>query len=101
MRQPAKEIKKKQFVFNNGGTTNLAAARIIPERLSTTVASQYPAIAATLATRQGHHINHDRWTIRPYLGSSVGAEATRQLRHGRIALRLQTDPSGRSRPPPQ
>jgi len=52
MRQPAKTIQRKQFVFINGGTTNLAAARIIHERLSTTVAIQYPAIAAALATRQ-------------------------------------------------
>ena len=33
----------------DGGTTNLVAARIIPERLSTTVATQYPAIAGSLS----------------------------------------------------
>ena len=49
MRQPAKAIQRKQFVFIDGGTTNLAAARIIPERLSNTVATQYSAIAAALA----------------------------------------------------
>jgi DeoR/GlpR family transcriptional regulator of sugar metabolism len=49
MRRPAKAIQRKQFVFIDGGTTNLAATRIIPERLSTTVATQYPAIAAALA----------------------------------------------------
>jgi hypothetical protein len=38
MRQPGKTIQRKQFVFIDGGTTNLAAARIIPERLSTRTA---------------------------------------------------------------
>ena len=33
----------------DGGTTNLVAARIIPERLSTTVATKYPAIADSLS----------------------------------------------------
>jgi DeoR/GlpR family transcriptional regulator of sugar metabolism len=49
MREPAKAIQRKQFVFIDGGTTNLAAARIIPERLSNTVATQYSGIAAELA----------------------------------------------------
>jgi DeoR/GlpR family transcriptional regulator of sugar metabolism len=52
MRQPAKTIQRKQFVFTDGGTTDLAAVRIIPERLSTIVATQYPDIAAGFATRQ-------------------------------------------------
>ena len=49
MRQPAQTIQRKQFVFMDGGTTNLVAARIIPERFSTTVATQYPAIAGSLS----------------------------------------------------
>ena len=37
---------EKQFVFIDGGTTNLGAAGIIPERLSATTTTQYPAMPA-------------------------------------------------------
>src|ERR1700744_156292 len=45
-------IGKEQFVYIDGGTTNLAAARMIPQNLGITVATQDPAIGAVLATRQ-------------------------------------------------
>jgi len=76
MRQLAKTIQRKLFVFIDGGTTNLAAARIIPERLSTTVATQYPAITAALATRQDITLIMIGEQVRPHLGAAVGVEAT-------------------------
>jgi DeoR/GlpR family transcriptional regulator of sugar metabolism len=72
-------IARDQFVFIDGGTTNLAAARMIPEGLSLTVATQDPAIAATLATRPDITLIIIGGQVNPHLGSAVGVEATRQM----------------------
>jgi DeoR/GlpR family transcriptional regulator of sugar metabolism len=72
-------VTKGQFVFIDGGTTNLAAARMIPKNLDLTVATQDPAIAAVLATRQDVTLIMIGGQIKPHLGSAVGVEATRQM----------------------
>ena len=75
----AKTLGKKQFVFIDGGTTNLAAARMIPENLGLTVATHDPSIAAALATRPDVTLIMVGGQVRPHLGSAVGVEATRQV----------------------
>jgi DeoR/GlpR family transcriptional regulator of sugar metabolism len=72
-------VTKGQFVFIDGGTTNLAAARMIPKRFGLTVATQDPAIAAVLATREDVTLILIGGQIKPHLGSAVGVEATRQM----------------------
>src|SRR5262245_12431303 len=67
---------EKTIRFIDGGTTNLVAAGVIPERLSTTVATQYPAITAALATRQDITLIMIGGQVRPRLGAAVGVEAT-------------------------
>jgi DeoR/GlpR family transcriptional regulator of sugar metabolism len=75
----AELVTKGQFVFIDGGTTNLAAARMIPKNFGLTVATQDPAIAAVLATRQDVTLILIGGQIKPHLGSAVGVEATRQM----------------------
>jgi DeoR/GlpR family transcriptional regulator of sugar metabolism len=75
----AKTMHRKQFVFIDGGTTNLAAARMIPESYELTVATQDPAIAAVLATREDITLILIGGHVKPHLGSAVGVEATRQI----------------------
>jgi DeoR/GlpR family transcriptional regulator of sugar metabolism len=75
----AELVTKRQFVFIDGGTTNLAAARMIPKNFDLTVATQDPAIAAVLATRDDVTLILIGGQIRPHLGSAVGVEATRQM----------------------
>jgi DeoR/GlpR family transcriptional regulator of sugar metabolism len=75
----AELVTKGQFVFIDGGTTNLAAARMIPKNFSLTVATQDPAIAAVLATREDVTLILIGGQVRPHLGSAVGVEATRQM----------------------
>jgi DeoR/GlpR family transcriptional regulator of sugar metabolism len=72
-------IGERQFVYIDGGTTNLAAARRIPENLEITVATQDPAIGAALATRQDITLIMIGGQVKPHLGSAVGVEATRQM----------------------
>src|ERR1700721_2304273 len=72
-------VTKGQFVFIDGGTTNLAAARMIPKHFGLTVATQDPAIAAVLATREDVTLILIGGQIKPHLGSAVGVEATRQM----------------------
>ena len=72
-------IKERQFVYIDGGTTNLAVARMIPEKLEITVATQDPAIGAVLATRQDLTLIMIGGQVKPHLGSAVGVEATRQM----------------------
>jgi DeoR/GlpR family transcriptional regulator of sugar metabolism len=72
-------IKERQFVYIDGGTTNLAVARMIPEKLEITVATQDPAIGAVLATRQDVTLIMIGGQVKPHLGSAVGVEATRQM----------------------
>jgi DeoR/GlpR family transcriptional regulator of sugar metabolism len=72
-------VTKGQFVFIDGGTTNLAAARTIPKNFGLTVATQDPAIAAVLATREDVTLILIGGQIKPHLGSAVGVEATRQM----------------------
>src|ERR1700733_16026468 len=43
----AELVTKKQFVFIDGGTTNLAAARMIPKNFDLTVTTQDPAMATS------------------------------------------------------
>jgi DeoR/GlpR family transcriptional regulator of sugar metabolism len=75
----AELVTKGQFVFIDGGTTNLAAARMIPKHFGLTVATQDPAIAAVLATREDVTLILIGGQIKPHLGSAVGVEATRQM----------------------
>lgn len=75
----AELITEEQFVFIDGGTTNLAAARMIPENLKLTIATQDPAIAAVLATRQDITLIVIGGQVKSHLGSAVGVEATRQM----------------------
>jgi DeoR/GlpR family transcriptional regulator of sugar metabolism len=75
----AQAIKRKQFVFIDGGTTNLAAARMIPREFGVTVATQDPAIAAVLAMRTDVTLIVIGGQVKPHLGSAVGVEATRQM----------------------
>jgi DeoR/GlpR family transcriptional regulator of sugar metabolism len=72
-------VGRGQFVYIDGGTTNLAAARMIPENLDITVATQDPAIGAVLATRQDVTLIMIGGQVKPHLGSAVGVEATRQM----------------------
>jgi DeoR/GlpR family transcriptional regulator of sugar metabolism len=72
-------VTKGQFVFIDGGTTNLAAARMIPRNFALTVATQDPAIAAVLATREDVTLILIGGQVKPHLGSAVGVEATRQM----------------------
>jgi DeoR/GlpR family transcriptional regulator of sugar metabolism len=74
----AELVTKGQFVFIDGGTTNLAAACMIPKHFGLTVATQDPAIAAVLATREDVTLILIGGQIKPHLGSAVGVEATRQ-----------------------
>jgi DeoR/GlpR family transcriptional regulator of sugar metabolism len=72
-------IQRRQFVYIDGGSTNLAAARMIPKNLDLTVATQDPAIGAVLATRQDVTLIMIGGQVKPHLGSAVGVEATRQM----------------------
>lgn len=72
-------VSKGQFVFIDGGTTNLAAARMLPKNLALTVATQDPAIAAVLSTREDVALILIGGQVKPHLGSAVGVEATRQM----------------------
>src|ERR1700727_2665122 len=65
-------VTKGQFVFIDGGTTNLAAARMIPRNFALTVATQDPAIAAVLATREDVTLILIGGQVKPHLGSAVG-----------------------------
>jgi DeoR/GlpR family transcriptional regulator of sugar metabolism len=75
----AELVTKGQFVYIDGGTTNLAAARMIPKDFGLTVATQDPAIAALLATREDVTLILIGGQVKPQLGSAVGVEATRQM----------------------
>jgi DeoR/GlpR family transcriptional regulator of sugar metabolism len=75
----AEIVTKGQFVFIDGGTTNLAAARMIPKNFDLTVATQDPAIAAVLATREDITLILIGGQVKPHLGSALGVEATRQM----------------------
>lgn len=75
----ASVIKERQFVYIDGGTTNLTAARLIPENFKVTVATQDPAIGAVLATREDITLIMIGGQVKPHLGSAVGVEATRQM----------------------
>ena len=75
----AELVTKGQFVFIDGGTTNLAAARMIPKNFDLTVATQDPAIAAVLATREDVTLILIGGKVKPHLGSAVGVEATLQM----------------------
>jgi DeoR/GlpR family transcriptional regulator of sugar metabolism len=72
-------VTRGQFVYIDGGTTNLAAARMIPKDFALTVATQDPAIAAVLATREDITLISIGGQVKPHLGSAVGVEATRQM----------------------
>ena len=84
----AELITSEQFVFIDGGTTNLAAARMLPTGLNLTVATQDPAIAAVLATRQDITLIVIGGQVKSHLGSAVGVEATRQMMDMRPDLLL-------------
>jgi hypothetical protein len=50
---------EKTIRFIDGGTTNLSPAGILPERLSTTVATQYPAMPAAKLSLQARMTPQD------------------------------------------
>src|ERR1700742_1203289 len=74
-----KIVARDQFVYIDGGTTNLAAARVLVPDFGLTVATQDPAIATVLATREDTTLIMIGGQVKPHIGCAVGVEAMRQM----------------------
>jgi DeoR/GlpR family transcriptional regulator of sugar metabolism len=70
-------VKTGQFVFIDAGSTNLAAARALPDGAGITVATHDPAIAAALVGRPGVELILLGGRVDPLAGVALGASALR------------------------
>ena len=68
-----------QFVFIDAGSTNLAAARRLPQNLGLTVATHDPAIAAALAGRSDLSLWLIGGRIDPHVGAALGGRALSEI----------------------
>jgi DeoR/GlpR family transcriptional regulator of sugar metabolism len=77
-------IRPSEFVFLDNGSTNLALARILAERLPSlelTVATNSVAIAAMLADRRDLRLHLVGGLVDPEIGGSVDATAVLAIQH--------------------
>lgn len=72
-------IQPGQFVFIDGGSTNLAAARSLPTITGLTVATHDPTIAAVLADRKDLTLITIGGQVNPIVGAAVDGRALRQV----------------------
>jgi DeoR/GlpR family transcriptional regulator of sugar metabolism len=72
-------IQPGQFVFIDGGSTNLAAARSLPTITGLTVATHDPAIAAVLVGRTDLTLITIGGQVNPIAGAAVDGRALRQV----------------------
>jgi DeoR/GlpR family transcriptional regulator of sugar metabolism len=87
-----------QFVFIDAGSTNLVAARRLPEGLGATIATHDPAIAAALSGRGDTALWLIGGRVDPYVGAAVGGRALADIEAMRPDLVLigvcAVDPAG-------
>ena len=84
----AKLIRPKQFVFIDAGSTNLAAARLLPIGLGITVVTHDPAIAAALVGRDGIELIIVGGRVDPFVGAAVGGQTLKTIAAMRPELLL-------------
>jgi DeoR/GlpR family transcriptional regulator of sugar metabolism len=72
-------IRPGQFVFIDAGSTNLAAARSVPQNIGLTVATHDPTIAAVLAERTDLTLITIGGQVNPLIGAAVDGRALRQV----------------------
>jgi len=72
-------IRPGQFVFIDAGSTNLAAARSLPQSFGLTVATHDPTIAAVLAERTDLTLITIGGQVNPLIGAAVDGRALRQV----------------------
>jgi DeoR/GlpR family transcriptional regulator of sugar metabolism len=68
-----------QFIFIDGGSTNLAFARTIPPGLQLTVATHDPSIAASLVGKNGIDLIVVGGSIHPQIGAALGGRAMQEI----------------------
>jgi DeoR/GlpR family transcriptional regulator of sugar metabolism len=72
-------IRPGQCVFIDAGSSNLAAARSVPQSIGLTVATHDPTIAAVLAERTDLTLITIGGQVNPLIGAAVDGRALRQV----------------------
>jgi len=81
-------VQSGQLVFIDAGSTNLAAARSLPENIGITVATHDPVIAAVLAGRTDLTLITIGGQVNPLVGAAVDGQALRLILQMRPDLLL-------------
>ena len=84
----AKLVRPKQFVFIDAGSTNLAAARLLPVGCGITAVTHDPAIAASLVGRDGIELIMVGGRVDPFVGAAVGGQSLKTIAAMRPELLL-------------
>jgi DeoR/GlpR family transcriptional regulator of sugar metabolism len=72
-------VEPRMTVFLDAGSTNLAAAQLLPDDLDLTVATHAPHIAAVIMDRPGIRLYMIGGKVDAKVGAAVGTQALRQL----------------------
>lgn len=72
-------VERGMTVFLDAGSTNLAAARLLPDNLDLTVATHAPHIAAVILDRPGIRLFMIGGKVDAKVGAAVGTQALRQM----------------------
>src|SRR5260370_12547778 len=73
----ASMVRSGQLLFIDAGSTNLAAARFLPEGIGATVVTHDPAIASVLAGRTDLTLITIGGQVNPLVGAAVAGDALR------------------------
>lgn len=72
-------VEPRMTVFLDAGSTNLAAAKLLPDDMDLTVATHAPHIAAVVMDRPGIRLYMIGGKVDAKVGAAVGTQALRQL----------------------
>src|ERR1700679_3654155 len=72
-------VRPGQLLFIDAGSTNLAAARSLPEGIGATVVTHDPGIASVLAGRNDLTVITIRGQVNPLVGAAVDGQALRAI----------------------
>lgn len=72
-------IERGMTIFLDAGSTNLAAARLLPDNLDLTVATHAPHIAAAIMERPGIRLYLIGGKVDDKVGAAIGTQALREM----------------------
>src|ERR1700677_566432 len=72
-------VRRGQLLFIDAGSTNLAAARSLPEGIGATVVTHDPVIASVLAGRTDLTLITIGAQVKPFVGAAVDGQALRVI----------------------